>query len=86
MDAQVLDIRFPLSPERLVVWSALSGEVLNIPDAYQLDPGLHYSFDRGIDQKLDYRAVSMLTVPMRSTNGEIVGVLQLIIASTMRPP
>jgi HD-GYP domain-containing protein (c-di-GMP phosphodiesterase class II) len=61
-----------------VGWSALSGEVLNIPDAYQLDPGVPYRFDRGMDQKLDYRAVSMLTVPMRSTNGEVVGVVQLI--------
>ena len=78
MEAQVLNIRFPLSPERLVGWSALSGEVLNIPDAYQLDPALPYRFDRGMDQKLDYRAVSMLTVPMRSTSGEIVGVVQLI--------
>ena len=78
IEAQVLDIRFPLTPERLVGWSALSGEVLNIPDAYQLDPGLPYRFDSGMDQKLDYRAVSMLTVPMRSTSGEIVGVVQLI--------
>ena len=78
IEAQVLDIRFPLSPERLVGWSALSGEVLNIPDAYQLDPALPYRFDSGMDQKLNYRAVSMLTVPMRSTSGEIVGVVQLI--------
>ncbi len=78
MEAQVLDIRFPLSPERLVGWSALSGEVLNIPDAYQLDPALPYRFDGAMDRKLDYRAVSMLTLPMRSTHGEIVGVLQLI--------
>lgn len=78
MEAQVLDIRFPLSPERLVGWSALSGEVLNIPDVYQLDPALPYRFDGGMDQKLDYRAVSMLNVPMRSTSGGIVGVVQLI--------
>jgi len=40
IEPQVLDIRFPLSPERLVGWCALSGEVLNIPDVYALDPAL----------------------------------------------
>ena len=78
IDSTVSDIRFPLTPERLVGWSALSGEVLNIPDVYQLDPGLPYRFDRAVDLKLGYRAVSMLTVPMRSTSGETVGVMQLI--------
>jgi len=78
IDSTVSDIRFPLTPERLVGWSALSGEVLNIPDVYQLDPALPYRFDRAVDLKLGYRAVSMLTVPMRSTSGETVGVMQLI--------
>ena len=78
IDSTVSDIRFPLTPERLVGWSALSGEVLNIPDVYQLDPALPYRFDRAVDLKLGYRAVSMLTVPMRSTSGQTVGVMQLI--------
>ncbi|MCX5928014.1 MAG: GAF domain-containing protein [Cyanobium sp. LacPavin_0920_WC12_MAG_63_22] len=78
IDSTVSNIRFPLTPERLVGWSALSGEVLNIPDVYQLDPALPYRFDRAVDLKLGYRAVSMLTVPMRSTSGETVGVMQLI--------
>jgi GAF domain-containing protein len=78
LDEQVFDVRFPITPERLVGWCALSGEVLNIPDAYQIDPSRPFSFDSAVDRQLGYRAVSMLTVPMRSTNGEVVGVLQLI--------
>lgn len=78
IEEQVLDIRFPLTPERLVGWCALTGEVLNIPDAYALDPALPYHFDNAIDRQLGYRAVSILTLPMRSATGEIVGVLQLI--------
>jgi HD-GYP domain-containing protein (c-di-GMP phosphodiesterase class II) len=76
--SQVFDIRFPITPERLVGWAALTGEVLNLADVYALDPGLPYRFDAAVDRQLGYRAVSMLTVPMRSTSGEIVGVLQLI--------
>ena len=76
--SQVFDIRFPITPERLVGWAALTGEVLNLADVYALDPGLPYCFDAAVDRQLGYRAVSMLTVPMRSTSGEVVGVLQLI--------
>ena len=74
----LLSIRFPLTPRRLVGWSALTGEVLNIADVYALDPQLPYGFDASVDRELNYRAVSMLTVPLRSTTGEVVGVLQLI--------
>ncbi|MCP9850052.1 HD family phosphohydrolase [Cyanobium sp. Morenito 9A2] len=75
---ELSNLRFPLTSERLVGWSALTGEVLNIPDAYSLDPALPYRFDSKVDKELGYRAVSMLTVPMRSTSGETVGVMQLI--------
>ena len=78
IEEQVYDIRFPISAERLVGWCALTGDVLNIPDAYQLDPGLPYRFDSAVDQQLGYRSVSMLTLPLRTSSGEIVGVLQLI--------
>ena len=74
----LLDTRVPLAPERLVGWCALRGEVLNIPDVYALSPELPYRFDSNIDRELGYRAVSMLNVPMCSTSGEVVGVLQLI--------
>jgi HD-GYP domain-containing protein (c-di-GMP phosphodiesterase class II) len=78
LEQQLLEIRFPFSSERLVGWCAISGDVLNIADVYQLDPALPYRFDRSVDQRLGYRAVSMLTLPLRSTGGEIVGVMQLI--------
>ena len=77
-DAEVFDIHLPITPERLAGWCALSGEVLNIADAYRIDPALPYRFDRSLDQQLGYRTVSSLTVPLRISNGEIVGVLQLI--------
>lgn len=78
IEQQVHDIRFPISSERIAGWCALSGEVLNIPDVYALSPHLPYRFDSAVDRQLGYRAVSMLAVPMRSTSGEVVGVLQLI--------
>ena len=76
--SNLLKVRFPISPDRLVGWCALNAEVLNLPDVYQLDTSLPYKFDKSIDRQLGYRAVSMLTVPMSLASGEVVGVLQLI--------
>jgi len=78
IEEQVFDIRFPITPDRLVGWCALHGEVLNLADVYALDPALPYQFDSSVDRQLGYRAVSMLTVPLRLASGEVVGVLQLI--------
>jgi len=75
---QLLEIRLPLSPHSLVGWCALQGEVLNLANVYALPPELPYRFDASVDRQLGYRAVSMLSVPMRTTTGEVVGVLQLI--------
>ena len=75
---ELLDIRLPLTPTRLVGWCALRGEVLNIADVYALGDDVPYRFDSSFDRKLGYRAVSMLSVPMLSSAGEVVGVLQLI--------
>lgn len=78
IEDKVFDIRFPITPDRLVGWCALHAEVLNVADVYALDPALPYQFDSSVDRQLGYRAVSMLTVPLRLASGEVVGVLQLI--------
>ncbi|HPI23204.1 MAG TPA: HD domain-containing protein [Spirochaetota bacterium] len=59
---------------------ASSGEMLNIPDVYEIPPGAPYSFDRHYDELSQYRTHSMLTIPLKTTAGKVVGVLQLINA------
>ena len=71
IEDKVFDIRFPITPDRLVGWCALHGEVLNLADVYALDPALPYQFDSSIDRQLGYRAVSMLTVPLRLASGAV---------------
>jgi HD-GYP domain-containing protein (c-di-GMP phosphodiesterase class II) len=78
IDAGLLDVRFPITPERLVGWTALHGEVLNLPDVYAIPADRPYSFDAELDRRMGYRAVSMLVVPLRTMAGEVVGVMQLI--------
>lgn len=57
----------------------LKDETINIEDAY-LAEGFDFSGTRKFDEKMSYRSKSFLTVPMKSHEGEIIGVLQLINA------
>ena len=63
----------------VVSHSALSGETVNIPDAYSAE-GYDFSGTKAFDQKTGYRSTSFLTVPMRDHEGDTIGVLQLINA------
>jgi HD-GYP domain-containing protein (c-di-GMP phosphodiesterase class II) len=59
---------------------AATGNQLTIPDVYQLDTSLPYSFNRSFDEMTGYRTISQLVLPLTSMRGETVGVLQLINA------
>ena len=69
------------SPNHAMVVShaALSGETVNIPDAYEA-AGYDFSGTKKFDAKTGYRSQSFLTVPMRNHEDEVIGVLQLINA------
>ncbi len=68
----------PLNPESLAGYVAITGEILNIPDAYAISADFPYKFDRHFDLAADYRTVSVLVLPMQNRDGETIGVLQLI--------
>ncbi|HOS43960.1 MAG TPA: HD domain-containing protein [Armatimonadota bacterium] len=70
----------PINPASIAGYVASTGRALNIPDAYALAPDLPYHFNREYDDLSDYRTHSVLTVPLRTSQGAIVGVLQLINA------
>ena len=60
-------------------WAALSGETINIADAYE-DKRFDFSGTRDFDHKTGYRSKSFLTVPLTDHENEIIGVLQLLNA------
>jgi HD-GYP domain-containing protein (c-di-GMP phosphodiesterase class II) len=68
----------PLNLESLAGYVAITGESLNIPDAYTLPSNVPYKFDRHFDLEFAYRTVSVLVLPMQNRDGETIGVLQLI--------
>lgn len=59
--------------------AALSGELINIGDVYR-EQGYDFSGTQQFDQKLNYHTQSVLTLPLQSSQGELVGVLQLLNA------
>jgi len=67
-----------LTKNSIVGYGAITGETLNIPDVYDLPPEVDFEFNRDFDKRNKYRTKSILSVPMKDTEGKIIGVLQLI--------
>ena len=66
------EIRLPLGVG-LAGQAALSGETINVPDAYA-DP----RFDRNVDLRTGFRTLNMLVVPVWGSAGRPVGVIQAL--------
>ena len=63
----------------IAAYAALTHKTVNIADAYTAE-GFDFSGTRNFDKRTGYRSTSFLTVPMKSHEGEIIGVLQLLNA------
>ena len=64
----------------IAAYAALTHQTVNIADAYTAE-GFDFSGTRNFDKRTGYRSTSFLTVPMKSHEGEIIGVLQLLNAT-----
>lgn len=72
------EFTLPITSQSLVGHVARTGEVLNIPDAYHLPPGSPFQLDRRFDERAGYRTKSVLVAPLKTPEGVIVGVIELI--------
>jgi len=70
----------PIDEKSISGYVAMTGELLNIPDVYNLPPGLPFSYATAYDAKVNYKTTSMLTVPLRTQNNVVLGVIQIINA------
>jgi len=72
--AQGMDgIRLPLDRTSIAGTVAVSGEICNVEDPYQ-----DKRFNPEVDRTSGYRTQSMLTCPMTSPDGTVVGVVQVL--------
>ena len=72
------ELAIPVKVKSLAGYVALTGETLNLPDAYDLLPDAIYELDYSFDRSTPYHTRSVLVLPMQAQDGEIIGVLQLI--------
>ncbi|MGR3303392.1 MAG: HD-GYP domain-containing protein [Candidatus Scalindua sp.] len=68
----------PITRTSLAGYVTLTGEFLNLEDAYKIPKDVDYTFNKAFDMKFKYRTKSMLVVPMKDHKNKIIGVLQLI--------
>jgi len=71
-DKSLLEIRIPAN-RGIAGYVASTGQPLNIPDAYK-DP----RFDPSTDKRTGYQTRNILCLPVYNSNGDLIGVTQLI--------
>ena len=65
--------------KNVATWAAISGVSVNIPDAYETDD-FDFTGTKKFDEDMAYRSKSFLTVPLKNSQDENIGVLQLLNA------
>jgi len=68
----------PINDKTISGYCALTQQLVNIPDAYNMCPGVPYSHGKSYDQISGYRTTSILTVPLKTAEGRLLGVIQII--------
>lgn len=64
-------------------YTAFTGETINIPDVYE-SSGFDFTGPRKYDATTGYRSKSMLVIPMKNHENDIIGVLQLLNAKNVK--
>lgn len=78
------DFSVPIDDASIVGYVAGRGVVLNIDNAYAMPEDSPVHFNPAFDKQTGYHTSSILTVPIKASQGKIVGVLQLINALDSR--
>ena len=76
------EFTLPLTDKSLAGYVAITGQSLNLSDAYNLPPGVPYQLDTSFDRDINYRTCSVMVLPMQNRQGETIGILQLINRKT----
>jgi len=69
---------FPINDKTISGYCALTKQLVNVQDAYNLPTGVPYSFGINYDQISGYKTTSILCVPLKNSDGRLLGVIQII--------
>ena len=70
----------PITEKTISGYCALTQQLVNVPDCYNLPTGVPYTHGKSYDQISGYRTTSMLCVPLKTAEGMLLGVIQIINA------
>jgi HD-GYP domain-containing protein (c-di-GMP phosphodiesterase class II) len=70
----------PVDETSIAGFSAATGRTLNISDVWAIDSSRPYRFNKDFDEKTGYRTRSVLTIPLKTLQGNVIGILQIINA------
>ncbi len=70
----------PIDKTSIAGYVATTGQALNLSDVYKIEPTAPYGFRKQFDETSGYTTRSVFTVPLKTTRGDILGILQIINA------
>jgi HD-GYP domain-containing protein (c-di-GMP phosphodiesterase class II) len=59
-------------------YCALTRELVNVPDVYNISPDAPYSYSTAYDKISGYKTTSTLAIPLQTSEGKLLGVIQII--------
>ncbi len=72
--------KLAINRKSIAGYVAATGEPVNLEDVYNIPADSPHTFDSKYDKEIGYRTRSILTVPLRTTRNELVGVMQVLNA------
>ncbi len=70
----------PINEKTISGYCALTGSLVNVQDVYTIPTDAPYSYNTSFDRISGYRTTSNLTVPLKTAEGKLLGVIQVINA------
>jgi len=70
----------PINEKTISGYCALKGSLVNVQDVYTIPTDAPYSYNTSFDRISGYRTTSNLTVPLKTAEGKLLGVIQVINA------
>jgi len=70
----------PINEKTISGYCALTKKLVNVPDVYNIAPDAPYSFNTSYDRISGYKTTSNLTIPLKTAEGVLLGVIQVMNA------
>ncbi|MDR3343886.1 MAG: HD domain-containing protein [Treponema sp.] len=70
----------PIDDKTISGYCAKTQTLINVPDVYHIPPDAPYSYNTIYDMISGYKTASILSVPLKTTDGRLLGVIQMINA------